>query len=114
MPFLHWGTETILKWRNEKIEKIDILRQYTPNGPIPPPYDTEDSQMFRFYTRMMAVQLFSTTPLHIRRTLDQFYYTHTADTNQRDSDQVVSKYGTEPDKKGERVMLVVDQLWLWI
>ncbi|KAI1752983.1 hypothetical protein F4782DRAFT_540010 [Xylaria castorea] len=49
-------------------------------------------------------------PLHIRRTLDQYYFPTLEDTSARDRDQVVyrgTKYGTP------RVVMV-DQLWLWI
>jgi len=70
----------------------------------------------RFYVHLMAKQLLhKTKPLHLRRTLDQWYYSTTCDTSQvRDSDQIVSKFGPEKKKKGSRAVLVVDQLWLWL
>ncbi|KAL4880134.1 hypothetical protein BJY04DRAFT_191763 [Aspergillus karnatakaensis] len=54
----------------------------------------------------------STTSLHIRRTLDQFFYPN-IDTHSRDKDQVVYRYqrnGETPDPK----LFMVDQLWMWI
>jgi len=54
-------------------------------------------------------------PLHIRRTLDQYYFVSLDDTNQRDKDQVV--YRGTLDKEKNRVqsrIVMVDQLWLWI
>ena len=50
-------------------------------------------------------------PLQLRRTLDQYYYTHLATTLDRDSDQVVYRYTS---RTGEPKMFMVDQLWLWI
>jgi len=51
-------------------------------------------------------------PLQLRRTLDQYYYTHLVNTAGRDSDQVVLRYTrqTSPEPK----IFMVDQLWLWI
>ena len=71
--------------------------------------------MRNFHSELMADELFKERePLHLRRTLDQFYYVHTADTTDRDGDQVLSKYGPGTSKAGERPILMVDQLWLWI
>lgn len=51
-------------------------------------------------------------PLQLRRTLDQYYYTHLANTSDRDGDQVVLRYTqqTSPEPK----IFMVDQLWLWV
>ena len=61
----------------------------------------------------MLVQAYlqSTHNLHIRRTLDQFFY-HGIDTTERDVDQVVYRY--LKDRNKERKVFMVDQLWLWI
>jgi hypothetical protein len=55
--------------------------------------------------------------LHVRRTLDQYYYHMLKDTKARDNDQVVYRWAKLaklvqriPDPK----VLMVDQLWLWI
>jgi hypothetical protein len=77
-------------------------------------------------------------PLHIRRTLDQFYYLGMASTKERDGDQVVAKrpltelLAEELDKStkskkpapadsrqetkpaSNQKIIMVDQLWLWI
>jgi hypothetical protein len=51
-------------------------------------------------------------PLQLRRTLDQYFYTHLSNTDQRDRDQVVWRYtrdaGVEPK------IFMVDQVWLWV
>jgi len=50
---------------------------------------------------------------HMRKTLDQFYYTTLQDTESRDLDQVVEKYSRKYNWSEHRV-LMVDQLWLWV
>jgi hypothetical protein len=52
-------------------------------------------------------------PLHIRRTLDQSYYYMLDNTRSRDRDQVVSRYGVKWKRK-EPIVIMVDQLWLWV
>ena len=54
--------------------------------------------------------------MHIRRTLDQSYYSTLRDTKTRDEDQVVQRYAEYDPKipKAARPMLMVDQCWLWI
>jgi hypothetical protein len=61
--------------------------------------------------------------LHIRRTLDQFYYLGMEDTEDRDTNQVVQRYALKGlDKIDENhtdlllqsKLIMVDQLWLWV
>ncbi|KAI1277697.1 hypothetical protein F5Y07DRAFT_407244 [Xylaria sp. FL0933] len=58
--------------------------------------------------------------LHIRRTLDQFYYMSIDDTDIRDTNQVVQRYAVKGFQKfGEKEimsskLIMVDQLWLWM
>ena len=72
--------------------------------------------------------------MYTRITLDQFYYTTISDTEDRDQDQVLSRYlqarkeeasqrkkqeTMKPQNKGEKdemeeSILAVDQLWLWV
>ncbi|KAI1101144.1 hypothetical protein F4804DRAFT_347926 [Jackrogersella minutella] len=65
------------------------------------------------------------SPLHCRRTLDQFTYYMLGDTEERDNNQVIYKWGKEKGKLlgGQNLrgnssyhypLLMVDQLWLWI
>lgn len=53
-------------------------------------------------------------PLHIRRTLDQYYYYMLSDTRQRDADQVVTRWARDYLKISDHNILMVDQLWLWV
>ncbi|PGH07632.1 hypothetical protein GX51_01641 [Blastomyces parvus] len=52
------------------------------------------------------------SPLHLRRTLDQYFYTHLTNTAVRDSGQVVYRYTAK--NSTEPKIFMVDQLWLWI
>ncbi|KAK3056434.1 hypothetical protein LTR09_002941 [Extremus antarcticus] len=62
----------------------------------------------------------SSSSIHIRRTLDQFFY-RTVNTKFRDRDQVVTRYqqthahrnAGSPQQPNTR-LLMVDQLWMWI
>jgi hypothetical protein len=54
------------------------------------------------------------------RTLDQFYYYAAEHTEERDCDQIVTKFidkqlQRKPDQRGKSFeILRVDQLWLWV
>jgi hypothetical protein len=60
---------------------------------------------------LIEAYLFNTPPLHLRRTLDQYYY-YAIDTGARDQDQVVWRYCKS--RVRPRKLFMVDQLWLWI
>jgi Mg2+ and Co2+ transporter CorA len=59
----------------------------------------------------------STTSLHVRRTLDQFFYPN-IDTQSRDQDQVIYRYQTKGQGRdrfrSDPKIFMVDQLWMWI
>ena len=61
--------------------------------------------------KLIYAYLLDASPLHPRRTLDQFYYS-AGDTEKRDKDQVVYRYCLR--HKIEPKLFMVDQLWLWI
>ena len=66
--------------------------------------------------RLLRDNLNADPPLHIRRTLDQYYFLTLEDTSKRDRDQVVyrgTRAGNSFHNKNTRVVMV-DQLWLWI
>jgi hypothetical protein len=66
--------------------------------------------------KLILAYMFDEIPLHFRRTLDQYYYYTLPTTEARDTDQVVSRYfeKTWPEEENENLVLMVDQLWLWI
>ncbi|KAH8599991.1 hypothetical protein B0O99DRAFT_347159 [Bisporella sp. PMI_857] len=58
--------------------------------------------------------LFNDPPLHIRRTLDQFHYYTTDNTDVRDSDQVISRYLRRKFPEQPVPLVMIDQLWMWV
>jgi hypothetical protein len=65
--------------------------------------------------RHIMEHLHSSPPLHMRRTIDQYYYPTVEDSTQRDQDQIMfrgTRSRNDPDAMARVVM--VDQLWLWI
>ncbi|CAI6054529.1 unnamed protein product [Clonostachys chloroleuca] len=68
--------------------------------------------------RLIEDHLYNDPPLHMRRTLEQYYYWTAEDTTRRDRDQVVCRatrhYGDDNDPDSTSRIIMVDQLWLWI
>ncbi|KLU81147.1 hypothetical protein MAPG_00242 [Magnaporthiopsis poae ATCC 64411] len=75
--------------------------------------DAMDSEMDE---QLLKKHLHEKPPLHIRRTLDQYYFLTLEDTSARDRDQVVyreTRAGRAFHSRSTRVVMV-DQLWLWV
>ncbi|RMJ24336.1 ankyrin repeat protein [Aspergillus sp. HF37] len=108
MPYLHFESA-------EKRQKMQdaIQRAETLNFPQPgiSRISTRDEQLIN------AHLLSSTASLHVRRTLDQFFYPN-IDTRIRDQDQVVYRYQTAGNCRErswrDPKIFMVDQLWMWI
>lgn len=114
MPYLHW----------ERVEELNLLQKATHNT------GEKDSKLNRPQSHLegndqreptKAEELYKMylnidRPLHIRRTLDQFYYRDVIDTNKRDADQTCHRYYERQLKlpREQGVSVMVDQLWLWV
>lgn len=75
-----------------------------------------DEMDFEADERLLRENVNRNPPLHIRRTIDQYYFPTLEDTSVRDKDQVVyrgTRAGRSFHTKNTRVVMV-DQLWLWI
>jgi hypothetical protein len=113
MPYLHWersiarhhiasivedAQETVRHLNRTSFTAKEISR--LPCGP--------KEKMIRFQVALNAW-------LHLRRTLDQAYYSILKSTEARDRDQVVERYSrrTWPEEGDHRV-LMVDNLWMWV
>lgn len=111
MPYLHYETDTC---RQEMSEAIKKAKDVTNSGPesdyAPIPNNKYDEQLITTYLRPSSHT--RTPPLQIRRTLDQFFYTTLDDTDSRDQDQVVYRHTKR--RSMTPVILMVDQLWLWV
>jgi len=135
MPYIHWEADRaqtlVAKWiKKVKLdsEKTSGAREnnFWPSekiriGPVSTIHVAKHPQMTTSdvgevtietqdagenYLELLRRYLFKRRPVHLRRTLDQYYYSHLADTNFRDGDQVVmrqlNEYKKELKLKGNR------------
>ena len=104
MPYLHYETDERREKMANAIKRTQIDEKQRIERRNSASVLTGDEALIEAYLR-------SSPPLHIRRTLDQFFY-HGIDTTERDRDQVVYRFckreGIEPR------IFMVDQCWLWI
>lgn len=111
MPYLHFETDTGRAKMNETIQRVmNAARdgKQMPNIPTP----TIQDKLIRAYLRTTLD--WPTPPLHVRRTLDQYFYTTLDNTDARDQGQVVYRYTKSAGPLVKPIVLMVDQLWLWI
>lgn len=108
MPFLHYETNDGRKCMAKAIEKA--IENKDDQKPVDRGKQTADEKLIHTYLHEKHF-------MHIRRTLDQYYYHTMKDTSLRDEDQVVYRYAKKmwPDEKETNLnILMVDQLWMWI
>jgi hypothetical protein len=124
MPYIHWEADQaqrqVSDWINEvkldsektsgakenklwPSEKDRVKSTSTANGTGRHSTDigevsVETPEAKEDYQELLRRYLFKRRPVHLRRTLDQYYYSHLADTKLRDGDQVVMRQLNE-DKK---------------
>jgi hypothetical protein len=100
--------------RQNMAETVDQVIESERRRPPKPQSNTPDQNSIWAYLR-------KDVPLHMRRTLDQFYYNAlNSDTPQksgvppRNLDQVTQRFmrGQEEWKNDDPLMLMVDQLWM--
>jgi Mg2+ and Co2+ transporter CorA len=108
MPYLHFETAERRQKMQDAIQRAETLC-----------FQTSGMKRVRTRDEMLidAHLSSSTTSLHVRRTLDQFFYPN-IDTQSRDQDQVVYRYQTKgPGREGpgtDPKIFMVDQLWMWV
>jgi len=104
MPYLHYETDE----GREKMANSIRRTQTDENQRIE---RRNSASILTGDDALIEAYLHSSPALHVRRTLDQFFY-HGIDTTKRDRDQVVFRYC-----QGEGIkprIFMVDQCWLWI
>ncbi|EED21298.1 ankyrin repeat protein [Talaromyces stipitatus ATCC 10500] len=107
MPYLHFESAQSQQKMQQTIKQAETL------VPSPVPgltrASTRDEMLIRAHINS------SSTSLHVRRTLDQFFYPN-IDTETRDGDQVVYRYQTRwsEHKAKDPKIFMVDQLWMWV
>jgi len=116
LPYLHFETNQRRREMHDAIERVQRLKARDKSDsrvlkPAPQKAQTFDEMLLRAHLGS------STVSLHVRRTLDQFFY-HNIDTQSRDQDQVVYRYqcrGQSPEALGiDPKIFMVDQLWMWV
>ncbi|KNG47170.1 ankyrin repeat-containing protein [Stemphylium lycopersici] len=113
MPYLHFESDRRRQEMQAAITKTQLLKgcersdgRY--NKPALGRARTYDEMLLRAHLTSSQVSL------HVRRTLDQFFY-HNIDTQSRDRDQVVYRYqckSNDPQHVDPKIFMV-DQLWMW-
>lgn len=105
MPYLHFETAERRQKMQDAIVRAETL-DFVPKGIKR--MRTRDEMLIDAHLSS------STTSLHVRRTLDQFFYPN-IDTQSRDKDQVVLRYQTKSPGMGcDPKIFMVDQLWTWV
>ncbi|KAJ5937653.1 hypothetical protein N7454_003995 [Penicillium verhagenii] len=108
MPYLHFESTERRTKMEEAIRRTETLS-----------FDGQNLKRTRTRDEMLldAHLLSSNTSLHMRRTLDQFFYPN-IDTQGRDQDQVVYRYQTKGPgcerTASDPKIFMVDQLWMWV
>ncbi|CAG7924323.1 unnamed protein product [Penicillium olsonii] len=105
MPYLHFETTERRQKMQDAISRAETL---TIPSTAMKRMRTKDEMLIDAHLSS------STTSLHVRRTLDQFFYPN-IDTQSRDQDQVVFRYQTKsPGMGSDPKIFMVDQLWMWV
>lgn len=113
MPYLHFETNQRRQEMQAAIARAQLLKERDKHDgrflrPAVQRAATYDEMLLRAHLTSSQVSL------HVRRTLDQFFY-HNIDTQSRDEDQVVYRYqckGTDAKEVDPKIFMV-DQLWMW-
>ncbi|GAW25979.1 putative ankyrin repeat protein [Rosellinia necatrix] len=115
MPYLHWECQEEVK-RHKSI--LDQKRDHQRGQKASQKMSAEQAiSTLNGPEKLLWIYLDEDHPLHIRRTLDQFYYPNSSDIHDRDSDQTALRYFNNQCPKDEGfkpVLTMVDQLWMWV
>jgi hypothetical protein len=91
----NWGLNYVRRVMKRDFEMIvDDLSTYGIRGPLgpEPPVFPLHLAPFEQDDKLLETYLYKDPPLHIRRTLDQYFYSWLENTSKRDRDQVVSRH----------------------
>lgn len=100
IPYIHWETEenradmhlVMEEVREGRKFDLDSISKGIPQRVIPEIKAIEARTDWSKDEKLLWAYLYNNPPVHPRRTLDQFYYHMLEDTEQRDQDQVISRY----------------------
>ncbi|KAL2672658.1 hypothetical protein Neosp_013372 [[Neocosmospora] mangrovei] len=117
MPYLHWDLEEEI----EKLKKV-LKKKFFLLG-APETMKVQDAKAMvkkaglNGTEKLYWMYLDQKSPLHVRRTLDQFYYHTMPNTDERDRDQTALRHFRKQEESEEHfkpVLTMVDQLWMWV
>jgi Mg2+ and Co2+ transporter CorA len=113
MPYLHFETDRKRQEMQAAITRAELIKERDKHDgrimkPVIQRASTYDEMLLRAHLTGSQVSL------HVRRTLDQFFY-HNIDTQSRDRDQVVYRYQCKrtDERSVDPKIFMVDQLWMW-
>jgi hypothetical protein len=113
MPYLHWETEENVNEMKRIIKQHEMAKSgKLSDGQNDTEY--EKSSDYLKLQELVQAYLDNKHPLHIRRTLDQYYYHTLKNTDVRDADQTGSRYHKHFKLETKNILTMVDQLWLWV
>ncbi|KAI1110199.1 ankyrin repeat-containing domain protein [Nemania sp. NC0429] len=116
MPYLHWESQEEV----DKVKKIlEEKRVLKPDQITSRKLGAEKFHDMNLNPteKLHWMYLGEDHPLHIRRTLDQYYYPTASNIEDRDKDQTALRYFEDEgldSEKFNRVLTMVDQLWMWV
>ncbi len=113
MPYLHWETEENVDEMKAIIRQHEMAKEGKEFG-IGNHTGKKRSPDYHKNQQLIKEYLDDKHPLHIRRTLDQFYYHTLKDTDARDKDQTGARYHESFKLEKSKIVTMVDQLWLWV
>jgi ankyrin repeat protein/Mg2+ and Co2+ transporter CorA len=113
LPYLHFETDRRRQEMQAAISRAEMIKNSNKHEgrimkPVVQKASTYDEMLLRAHLTSSQMSL------HVRRTLDQFFY-HNIDTQSRDCDQVVYRYQTKGghEQDVDPKIFMVDQLWMW-
>lgn len=109
MPFLHWdinGSRLQRQLGSNDVPTINPKTGKATTHPYSPGTIPVRDLITQYYNN-------DDHSLHMRRSLDQYYYHTLLDTEDRDESQVITRYQKSQDSFS-RAITMVDQLWLWV
>jgi hypothetical protein len=132
MPYIHWEYadtfSSLTQYAERASKKAGLFDESEPSttfkdAEAATPFNDPNKTISEPYRKLIETYMISertwfsdrfARQLHVRRSLDQYHYHVLSDTKRRDKDQLVSRMFDRKTLTGKPVVMVVDQLWLWV
>ena len=109
MPFVHWETEENRAEMHHVMKEVrqackdELENQNRGQKSKPDIPSIQANENWSKNEKLLCAYLYNSPPVHPRRTLDQFYYHMLEDTQERDQDQVISRYYSNQWKRNHHL-----------